>query len=67
LADPPEIGISKISKDANKKVVRRFPRQLPLDGKAENKMEKYSLWDMALVCVGPDRANIPHYLKAGYG
>jgi hypothetical protein len=41
LADPPEIGISKISEDANKKKgVRRLFRQLPSDAKAANKIYK---------------------------
>jgi hypothetical protein len=39
LADPPEIGISKISEDAKpKKSVRRLFRQLPSHAKADNKI-----------------------------
>jgi hypothetical protein len=37
LADPPEIGISKISED-QKKSVRRLFRQLPSDAKAVNNL-----------------------------
>jgi hypothetical protein len=46
LADPPEIYISKIREDANKKKksVRRLFRQLPSDAKAENKI--YKAWSL---------------------
>jgi hypothetical protein len=68
LADPPEIVISKISEDANKKSVWRPFRQLPSDAKAANKICK--VWSLEhgswLLGVGPDRANIFHCLEAGF-
>jgi hypothetical protein len=45
LADPPGIGISKISEDVKKKKTnRQIPPQLPSDAKAEDKICK--VWSL---------------------
>jgi hypothetical protein len=70
LADPPEIGISKISEDVTKKKQSAaFPAignwQLPSDAKAANKVCKvFSLGHGSLGC-GPGSRKHAHYLKAG--
>jgi hypothetical protein len=60
LADPPEIGISKISEGANKnkKGIRRLFRKLPSDAKAADKICKvWSLengsWVWARIALTP--------------
>ena len=60
LADPPEIGISKISEDANKKSARRLFRQLPSHAKAENKT--YRVWSLGCGSCVRVRARIAQTL-----
>jgi hypothetical protein len=75
LADPPGAGIPKISEDVKKKKkigARRLFRQSPLPSRMQKpqiKFAKFGHWDIALwlLGVGPDRANIPHYLKGAIG
>jgi hypothetical protein len=62
----PKLTFQKISEDANKKkVIGAFSRNCLRMQKAPIKFVKLGRWDMALVCVCPDCANTPHYLKAG--
>jgi hypothetical protein len=67
LADPPEIGISKISKDANKKklFVGFFGNCLRME-KPEIKFKKLGHWEwkMALVC-GPGSRKHPPLPQSG--
>ena len=61
MADPPGIGISKISKDV-KKIVRRFFSAIAFGCRMQKpviKLVKFSHWDMALGCGPGSRKHAP--------